>query len=105
MTAARITELGEHIRSMDQSSQTGFDRIEVLARLAQLAMQVPEAYRSNDDFFHIFEMIGEIAATTMNDINAEAEEAGGFQYRDPAADVRQDARYRWLQMMAETVKA
>lgn len=97
MTAARIKELGEHIQSIDCYSQNGLDRIEALARLAQLAMQAPEAYQclSLEGFAHVFSLIEEIAERTMNDINSAAEQAGNFHYRDPAASARQDARHRW----------
>jgi hypothetical protein len=107
MTQARIKELGEFIQSMDCYSQNGLDRIEALARLAQLAMQAPEAYQclSLEAFAHVFAVIEEIAGRTMDDINSTAEQAGNFHYRDSAAGARQDARHRWRLMTAETGRA
>jgi len=107
MTQARIKELGEHIQSMDCYSQNGLDRIEALARLAQLAMQVPDAYQclSLEGVAHVFAVIEEIAGRTMNDINSAAEQAGNFQYRDPDAGARQDARHRWRLMVTEAGRA
>lgn len=107
MTQARIKELGERIQSMDCFSQNGLDRIEALARLAQLAMQAPEAYQSLslEAFAHVFAVIEEIAGRTMDDINSAAEQAGNFQYRDPDAGARQDARHRWRLMATEAGRA
>lgn len=97
MAGKSILEMGEHIRSMDCRSQLGFDRIQALASVSQLAMQAPEAHRGLEVFAQVFSVIEDLAYEAMNDINSEAEQAGRFHFDDGVKRARHQARSVFLQ--------
>ena len=101
MLQHRINELGDHITAMDRASQIGLARIGALASLLQVAMQAPGARLVGEEFIQVLANIEEIAESTMDTINVEAERAGNFHFKDVFVETRQKASHRVAQQVSK----
>jgi hypothetical protein len=84
MTQHTVESLKAHINTMDMFSQVAFTRIRAAARLALHALETPSGVNDLQSLGYALQAIADDAATGMNDINCEAERAGGHFCDDVA---------------------